>query len=195
MDASSTVWIIAVIALVTGALIGYLSGRAGGNSSKEQELNKQLDETQRELADYKEKVTTHFAETADLVSGLTESYRAVHQHLAKSSVELCDSEQVSRSLEAAIQPRLVNNNETGAEETGEEKAENPVEEKQTQNADQDKSMAAPLDYAPKKPDEEGTLSETFGLKEGEEAVQEAPKDPADFAEPKDSKTDEASKPA
>jgi uncharacterized membrane-anchored protein YhcB (DUF1043 family) len=170
VDASSTVWIIAVVALIVGALIGYLMGRSGGNDSRQLDLIEQLDETQRELADYKEKVTAHFEETANLVSTLTDSYKAVHQHLAKSSVELCSNEQASRTLEAAMQPRLSDSS-----------AEAEPAAADSQNAGQDAAVAAaPLDYAPKKPDEEGTLSEAFGLKEGEK--KEAIKDPADYAE-------------
>lgn len=168
MDASSTVWIIAVVALIVGALIGYLMGRSGGNDSRQLDLIEQLDETQRELADYKEKVTAHFEETANLVSDLTESYKAVHLHLAKSSVELCSNEQASRTLEAAMQPRL---SDSSSDEEATEKAAQQSEEA---------VAAAPLDYAPKKPDEAGTLSETYGLKEGESKDQV--KDPADYAE-------------
>ena len=173
MDASSTVLISAVVALIVGTVIGYLLGRFGGNDSRQLELIEQLDETQRELAEYKEKVTSHFEETADLVSNLTESYKAVHQHLASSSMELCSNEAATRTLEAAIQPRLSDETAESEEDVvAEAKAEKPAEEDTS-------SMEAPRDYAPKNPDEEGTLSETYGLKEGQE---EAPKDPADFAD-------------
>lgn len=190
MDASSTVWIIAVVALIVGTLIGYLLGRSGGNDSRQMELIEQLDETQRELAEYKEKVTNHFEETANLVSNLTDSYKAVHTHLAKSSTELCSSELVSRKLEDAITPKLSDESvvaEAQTTETKTEAAEKAPAEKQ------DESMEAPRDYAPKKPDEEGTLSETFGLKEGE--TNDSPKDPTDFAEPKASKPEESAKSA
>lgn len=188
MDASSTVWIIAVVALIVGTVIGYLLGRSGGNDNRQLELIEQLDETQRELADYKEKVTSHFEETANLVSGLTESYKAVHQHLAKSSVELCDSEQVTRSLAEAMTPRL-------EEESAKEEEAVVADADAKVEAAKDDSMAAPLDYAPKKPDEEGTLSETFGLKEGEEAAAQEPAQTQDFAERKESEPGELTKPA
>lgn len=193
MDASSTVWIIAVVALIVGTLIGYLLGRSGGNDSRQMELIEQLDETQRELAEYKEKVTNHFEETANLVSNLTDSYKAVHTHLAKSSADLCSSELVSRKLEDAMTPKLSDESVVADAET--EETEAPVSEPaaQTSETKQDESMEAPRDYAPKKPDEEGTLSETFGLKEGETA--DSPKDPTDFAEPKESKQEENAKSA
>lgn len=186
MDASSTVWIIAVVALIVGTLIGYLLGRSGGNDNRQLELIEQLDETQRELAEYKEKVTTHFEETADLVSSLTDSYKAVHLHLAKSSVELCSSDVATRTLEAAAQPRL----------TAEPEDDAVADAIPSEPAEETKSpMEAPRDYAPKKPDEEGTLSETFGLKEGEKEGEDAAKDPADFAEKKEESTEETTKPA
>lgn len=189
MDASSTVWIVAIAALVVGAVIGYLLGRSGGDDSRQMELIEQLDETQRELAQYKEKVTSHFAETAELVGNLTDSYKAVHQHLAKSSADLCSDELVSRQLEEAMKPRLSDNSEeTVVAEAEPEAAPAPAADKGDSDA-----MEAPRDYAPKKPDEEGTLSETFGLKEGE-TPDEAIKDPTDFAERKEPKAEE-SKPA
>lgn len=182
MDASSTVLISAVVALIVGTVIGYLLGRSGGNDSRQLELIEQLDETQRELAEYKEKVTSHFEETADLVSNLTESYKAVHQHLATSSMELCSNEAATRTLEAAIQPRL---NDESTENEADVVAEATAEKTEQESAS---GMEAPRDYAPKNPDEEGTLSETYGLKEGQE---EAPKDPADFADkPEASKAEE-----
>ena len=186
MDASSTVLISAVVALIVGTVIGYLLGRSGGNDSRQLELIEQLDETQRELAEYKEKVTSHFEETANLVSNLTESYKAVHQHLATSSMELCSNEDATRTLEAAIQPRL--NDENAESET------DVVAEAKAEKSDQESSsgMAAPLDYAPKNPDEEGTLSETYGLKEGQE---EAPKDPTDFADKSEASKAEETKTA
>lgn len=185
MDASSTVLISAVVALIVGVLIGYLLGRSGGNDSRQLELIEQLDETQRELAEYKEKVTSHFEETANLVSNLTESYKAVHQHLATSSMELCSNEAATRTLEAAMQPRLNDETEEGAADVvAEATAEKPAEAPS--------GMEAPLDYAPKSPDEEGTLSETYGLKEGQE---EAPKDPSDFAEKSETNKAEETKTA
>ena len=81
----SSVWIIGIVALAIGAVIGYLLGRSGGDNSQQEQLTKQLEETQQELNGYKEQVNTHFARTAELVNNLTESYKEVHQHLASSA--------------------------------------------------------------------------------------------------------------
>lgn len=157
----SNIWIIGVVALALGALIGYLLGRSGNGSEQQQAL----EDVQQELAAYKEKVASHFEETADLVTKMTESYRDVYKHLASSAQTLCDAE-TARSIESSMVPQL--------------KAEPaPQEEKEVKPCCEDKKPAAeksvepPRDYAPKKPDEEGTLSETYGLKDKQQTTDKA----------------------
>ncbi len=78
----NSIWIIGIVALAAGALIGYLMGRSGDNSGQQKLVN-QLNEAQQELSEYKEQVNSHFETTAALVNNLTESYREVHQHWLK----------------------------------------------------------------------------------------------------------------
>ncbi|WP_372742437.1 YhcB family protein [Neptunomonas sp.] len=152
----SNIWMIGIVALLIGALIGYLLGRAGGNSGEKE----QLDEAKQELEDYKTKVASHFEETADLVNKMTESYRGVYKHLATSAQTLCDAD-TARSIESSMTPQLTVQKEVIVEEP----ENSTTADKPKANTDAEKITNAepPRDYAPKKPDQKGTLSESYGL--------------------------------
>lgn len=171
----SNIWIIGVVALLIGALIGYLLGRSGGSSGEQE----QLDEVKQELEDYKTKVASHFEETADLVNKMTESYRGVYKHLATSAQTLCDAD-TARSIESSMTPQLTAQKEVQVEEleidsTTVEKADDGTDEEKTTHAE------PPRDYAPKKPDQKGTLSESYGLDEEEIKQSEAKSDTQEVA--------------
>ena len=133
-----------LIALFIGGGIGGFVGwyvavnNRGDNKRKViMDLESQLDQAAQSRADYEAEVAEHFAQTADLLHKLTDDYRAVYTHLADGAEQLC-GDQVSIS-EAALTAHA------------EDAKPHLVE------------VAQPLDYAPKKPDEQGQLSETFGL--------------------------------
>lgn len=149
------IWLISVAALFVGALIGYLMGRAGGGNNQA-EIAAQLEDTKKELEEYKSEVTTHFEKTAELVNNLTSSYKDVHEHLASGAQGLCQPGAIEMALESPVQPKLTESTE-----------EQPEETEQAEAAEKPETPEPPRDYAPKSPDEEGTLSETFGLKENE----------------------------
>lgn len=150
-------WLISVAALVVGALIGYLMGRSGGGNNQA-EIAAQLEDTKKELEEYKAEVTTHFEKTSELVNNLTNSYKDVHEHLATGAQGLCQPGAIDMALEPAMQPKLAEPSEEPQDQPEEAVTETPE---------------PPRDYAPKSPEEEGTLSETFGLKEKEEAEETA----------------------
>jgi uncharacterized membrane-anchored protein YhcB (DUF1043 family) len=162
----NSVWIIGIVALAAGALIGYLMGRSGDNSGQ-QKLVDQLNEAQQELSVYKEEVNGHFEKTAALVNNLTESYREVHQHLAQGSESLCKGEHSPAQLDHDTQPKI-------AELTDSEQEEQipTVTDEVTAVPEEPEAIEPPRDYAPKNPDQEGTLSEKFGLKKEQEADKE-----------------------
>lgn len=157
------IWIITLVALGIGALIGFLLGRAGGSSSREQELVDELDEARAELDSYKHKVSSHFEETAELVNGLSEQYRKVYHHLASSAETLCPGLPVSAALQQQEQAQLGQGIPTVTDALD--------------NNEQDELPEPPRDYAPKSPDEAGTLSEEYGLKQKEKAQAEAVESP------------------
>jgi uncharacterized membrane-anchored protein YhcB (DUF1043 family) len=65
-----------------------------------------LDETRQEAAEYRRNVTEHFSKAADLFNSLTVNYRAVYEHLAKSSLVLCDENTVMLSDGVPSERRL-----------------------------------------------------------------------------------------
>ena len=135
-----------VIALLIGGGIGgvtgwYLAMTSRGDNKRKviMDLESQLDQARQGRADFEAEVSEHFAQTADLLHKLTDDYRAVYTHLANGAEQLC-SDRVSIS-EAAL----------------------TVSADDTADKPHLVDMAQPLDYAPKKSDEQGQLSETFGL--------------------------------
>jgi len=133
-----------------GILVGWAVGRrTSASDQKYRDVERKLDQVMQDKKVYEDEVVEHFTETAKLLNGLTESYRDVHNHLAKGAAGLCQGEG----------PIAL-----GRLENGGEAAEIPPHLAQTQ---------APLDYAPKtSPDEKGMLNEEFGLERKKRA--EAP---------------------
>ncbi|BBB30700.1 YhcB family protein [Neptunomonas japonica] len=165
----SNIWIIGVVALAIGGLIGFLMGRSGGSSDEQEKL----EDAKKELENYKTQVAGHFEETADLVNKMTESYRGVYQHLATGAQALCDAD-TARSIESSMTPQLIAQKEVEVDKT------ETTESETTDDADA-KTISAvepPRDYAPKQPDEEGTLSESYGLKEAPDDIGKADAEPS-----------------
>ncbi len=127
--------------LILGLAIGMLLGRRTSTAGqKYREVERKLDQVLQDKKAYEDEVVEHFSDTAKLLNGLTESYRDVHNHLAKGAATLCQGEG------PVLLDRL---------ENGRDPAEIPA-----QLAD----IQPPLDYAPKtSPDEKGMLNEEFGL--------------------------------
>lgn len=168
----SNIWIIGVVALAIGAVIGYLVGRSGNGTNQGHEL----EQAKLELDAYKAKVSSHFEETAELVNKMTESYRGVYQHLATGAAALCDAD-TARSIESTMQPQLTAQKEVKAEEVTESE----------DNSDES-YVEPPRDYAPKKPDQEGTLSENYGVKDKKADSEEDPESDLDKPDDKAEET-------
>lgn len=86
----SPVWWV-VIGLVAGGLIGgavawVLSERVGPG--------RQAQDLKRENARFREEVTEHFVETASLINNLTDSYKAVFDHLSSGADKLVERKAV-----------------------------------------------------------------------------------------------------
>jgi len=77
-----------------------------------------LEETRQEANEYRHNVTEHFSKAADLFNSLTVNYRAVYEHLAKSSLVLCDENTVMLSEGAPAERRLGQNAPTATPAVG-----------------------------------------------------------------------------
>lgn len=133
-----------VALFVLGLIIGLLSGRRiAPGSQKYHQVERKLDQVLQDKKAYEDEVVSHFSDTAKLLNSLTESYRDVHNHLAKGADTLCQGEG-PMPLDRPRSPA--------------DPAEIPPYLAETRQ---------PLDYAPKSsPDEKGMLNEEFGLDRG-----------------------------
>jgi uncharacterized membrane-anchored protein YhcB (DUF1043 family) len=148
MFSISTTIAIIILAGAAGLTAGWFLGINRKTQDKRErilELEARLDAAQQARAEYEAEVTEHFARTGELLTRMTDDYRAVYNHLARGADELCDGAVNLPFAGLAYDAETVDGRELG-------------------------DIAQPLDYAPKKsPDEQGQLSESFGI-EREEAA-------------------------
>ncbi|WP_338560475.1 Z-ring associated protein ZapG [Erwinia sp. E_sp_B04_7] len=82
-------WEYALIGLVVGLIIGAVAMRFGNSKLREQRsMQYELEKTKAELADYREELTGHFAQSAELLDNMARDYRQLYQHMAKGSNDL-----------------------------------------------------------------------------------------------------------
>jgi uncharacterized membrane-anchored protein YhcB (DUF1043 family) len=127
--------------LILGLGLGLAVGRRTSSAARRQrEAELKLDQVLQDKKAYEDEVVEHFTQTATLLNNLTESYRNVHNHLAKGASALCQG-RGPVSLESLSSPH--------------DESEIPAH-----LAD----IRPPLDYAPKaSPSEKGMLNEEFGI--------------------------------
>lgn len=133
--------VIIIVALIVGAALSRLWARSQGEDTTS--LKRQVDDLKRQHQNYQVSVTEHFNRTTQLIDGLNKSYNDIREHLNQGADELVVPEY---RLESA---RI---------------DENDLEELAPARKSDDDGLSMPRDYAPKNRDEEGTLSETFGLR-------------------------------
>jgi len=87
------IWL--VLGLVAGAAIGAVSmwwwNRSGGGGENIAELK-------RENEKFRNEVTEHFVETAQLINQLTDSYKAVFDHLSSGADKLVDDKALAERM-------------------------------------------------------------------------------------------------
>jgi uncharacterized membrane-anchored protein YhcB (DUF1043 family) len=93
LDGAASLWAVGLLCLALGMVLGcivtYLvTARYGRNRELLEELNLLKDR----FADYRDQVTQHFMRTSELVQEMTQSYRAVYEHLASGAQNLCSDE-------------------------------------------------------------------------------------------------------
>ena len=138
--------------LLVGMIAGALLHRSfQGEAQKNKRLEQKLSELQDTYTKYQAQVSAHFMETAQKVHTLNKSYREVHAQLAKGASQLCNDEHKEEFLALNFTTERDKPNN----------ANNLLSE--------DDVYSPPMDYAPKEtPDEHGTLSPRFGLKDAKQ---------------------------
>ncbi len=131
---------------ILGVVVGVIMQRSFmGSAEKGRRLEQKLAEAQEEYERYQADVSAHFMETAKLVRTLNRSYRDVHAQLVKGATRLCDSDQAEEFV--------------GLSFDGGKRSKRTIE------SEDEGRIVPPMDYAPKVgPEDEGTLSERYGLK-------------------------------
>lgn len=100
-------WIAAVGIFLVGLLAGMGIRRPGqATAQRVKELESELQQSREELVRYRDQVTQHFLQTADLLHAMTANYRAVYEHLANGAQILCEG-QVQTLSSAALRERLL----------------------------------------------------------------------------------------
>ncbi len=145
-------WWGGILSLGVGALFGYLLARRHNHDPRIQELEGLLASLQTKYDRYQERVTEHFSASAQLVNGLTQQYRQLHEHLQVGADSLCSDtrrhhqDNPSKAFIPLGQTTLLHSPD---------QAVDPHYLAQ---------VAPPRDYADKVANEPGTLDDEFGLK-------------------------------
>ncbi|MEQ6884360.1 DUF1043 family protein [Salicola sp. Rm-C-2C1-2] len=139
---------VGIAALVIGLALGWGIARTmGGRNVRQRRLAQQLDALQNEHTRYQAQVNEHFMETAELFRRLNDSYREVHEHLAKGASRLCTETEAREELEQAQRDHQLS---------------------YKGSTDQNESVEPPRDYAPRNTrDDNGMLAEDYGLRKEE----------------------------
>lgn len=137
-----------IVMLIVGGVLGFLVARSWLPADRQRLLEQQVIGAKADLDEYQKNVARHFLETSQRVSEVTQSYRELHEHLAKGALELANTEIGRKVIEAGDAGNLEHLEQIRVE--------------------------APRDWAPRTPGTHGMLSEEFGLKEQESAVIEDP---------------------
>ncbi len=150
MVSVTTLIVTALVFMLIGAVLGALIYSANIRSSGKG-LEQRLRETEDNLQRYQQDVAGHFAETAQLVNNLTESYREVHEHLANGALKLT-TPAISRQILASADTHLLGREALRLRE---------------------EQFQAPRDWAPKAAGTKGTLSEDYGLRDDDDDAEAA----------------------
>jgi uncharacterized membrane-anchored protein YhcB (DUF1043 family) len=117
-DAGAWYWAIGLIAFAFGVAVGFaMQFLFSGQQARAEALEKELNAAKEELAQYRGQVENHFRRTSELVQQMTDSYRAVYEHLATSSQQLCGDVVTTPQLDLPHRERLPGAESEGASET------------------------------------------------------------------------------
>ncbi|RMG28358.1 MAG: DUF1043 family protein [Gammaproteobacteria bacterium] len=132
---------IALLALAAGLALGWFGAllirrrethRIRTLESELEQARARVIEKTRQYETYREEVNSHFQKTAELFHGLTEQYRAVYLHLARSAQQLVGEQPPALQADITTTERLAAAAEPSADppqasaHTGKETGERPA---------------------------------------------------------------------
>jgi uncharacterized membrane-anchored protein YhcB (DUF1043 family) len=92
---TSSLWIVGILGILLGIGLGSIVTYAlASRSSRNQNLQAELDQLGERFTEYRDQVSQHFMHTSDLVQEMTRSYRSVYEHLATGAHHLCGEQEV-----------------------------------------------------------------------------------------------------
>ena len=144
MYSLDTLLVISLVTLLFGLGLGALLGRIWLPKGQQRNLEEMLDNSRQEYESYQHEVAKHFVETSARIKELTQSYKELHEHLARGAANLASPDISRELLEAA----------------------SSQEESKVVKVDE-LNLEPPRDWAPKAPGQKGTLSEDYGLREND----------------------------
>jgi uncharacterized membrane-anchored protein YhcB (DUF1043 family) len=107
LDGTATTWMFGILVFAIGLLLGCMATYlALARYGRTREMQEELDQLKDRFSDYRDQVTRHFMRTSELVQEMTQSYRAVYEHLANGAQHLCSDENSITLLESSGKDRL-----------------------------------------------------------------------------------------
>lgn len=100
-------WLFVIVVMCVGGILGFaFFSLRYRNSKRIQQLQEQLEAKTEELESYRGDVNEHFLKTAELVDNLTQSYKAVYDHLEGGAYRLVGEESFRKQLSDRKQLQL-----------------------------------------------------------------------------------------
>ena len=101
LDDNTSLWVVGMLSFALGTILGCIGAYLFlGRNNHTARLQEELSELRERFSDYRDQVSQHFMRTSELVQEMTQSYRAVYEHLATGAQELCEEEVDAPSLDA-----------------------------------------------------------------------------------------------
>jgi uncharacterized membrane-anchored protein YhcB (DUF1043 family) len=121
MDITPIHFVTTAVGLAIGIGVGFLIARRASSGKNAAQLA-------QEHQQYRQDVAQHFARTAELVNGMTDSYKAVFDHLQGGARELMDEDTLRRTLADQSDEVITLNRlgwQTGPSDNGQQANERP----------------------------------------------------------------------
>lgn len=151
-----TATLLYILLFALGVLAGFLIAKRQPVEKRVQGMETLLRDLQARHDDYQQQVGEHFQQTAELVNQLTNSYKALHDHLVQGASTLADDPRLAADTRPAKAFVMLD-----SLKDADEPPFSPYHYPEPNDAE---LIEPPRDYATKKPDDKGTLDERFGFK-------------------------------